>query len=123
MSPVVPEATIPTRDLWGIVKDGGPLMIPIAICSLLLVAFVFERTVSLRRGRVIPKPFVKRFLQQLREGDFDREESLKLCEESGSPVSEVFAGAVRKWGRPAVEVEQAIIDSRSCWPRASARRC
>jgi biopolymer transport protein ExbB len=26
-------------------------------------------------------------------------------------VAEVFAGAVRKWGRPAVEIEQAIIDS------------
>jgi biopolymer transport protein ExbB len=26
-------------------------------------------------------------------------------------VSEAFAGAVRKWGRPAVEVEQGIIDA------------
>ena len=26
-------------------------------------------------------------------------------------MAEVFAGAVRKWGRPAVEVEQAILDA------------
>jgi len=85
-------------------------MFPIAACSIILVAFVFERTISLRRGRVIPRPFVKRFLKQLREGELDRQQALALCQESGSPVAEVFAGAVRKWGRPAVEVEQAVID-------------
>lgn len=105
------QPTIPTRNLWSILVDGGPLMIPIAACSLILLAFVFERFVSLRRGRVIPKPFVTRFLQQIEEGELERDEALELCEQNGSPVAEVFAGAVRKWGRPAVEVEQAVIDS------------
>jgi biopolymer transport protein ExbB len=109
--PVTDQEPIPTKDMLSIVKDGGPLMIPIGLCSLILVAFVFERTISLRRGRVIPRPFVKRFLKQLREGELDRQKALALCQDSRSPVAEVFAGAVRKWGRPAVEVEQAIIDS------------
>ncbi len=86
-------------------------MYAILFCSFLLVAFLLERTVSLRRRRVIPKPFVTRFLQQLREGQLDREEALVLCEENGSPVAHVFAGAVRKWGRPGVEVEQGVIDA------------
>ena len=60
---------------------------------------------------MIPKPFVKRFLQQLREGKLDREQALELCKENGSPVAQVFAGAVRKWGRPGVEVEQGVIDA------------
>ena len=60
---------------------------------------------------MIPKPFVTRFLQQLREGQLDREQALELCEENGSPVASVFAGAVRKWGRPGVEVEQGVIDA------------
>jgi biopolymer transport protein ExbB len=76
-----------------------------------LLAFVFERTITLRRGRVIPRPFVTRILRQVREGELDKEQALALCEENGSPVAEVFAGAVRKWGRPAVEVEQAILDA------------
>ncbi len=109
--PVADQEPIPTKDMFSIVKEGGPLMIPIGFCSLLLVAFVFERTISLRRGRVIPRPFVKRFLKQLRQRELDREKALALCQDSRSPVAEVFAGAVRKWGRPAVEVEQAIIDS------------
>ncbi len=110
-APVAAENPIPTRDLWDIIQDGGLLMIPLAVCSLMLVTLIFERMISLRRGRIIPRPFVKRFLEQIGEGELDRDGALQLCEENGSPVAMVFAGAVRKWGRPGVEVEQAIIDS------------
>ena len=102
---------IPTTDVWRIVHDAGPLMYAILLCSFLLMAFFLERCVSLRRGRVIPKPFVTRFLQQLSEGQLDRQQALDLCIENGSPVANVFAGAVRKWGRPGVEVEQGVIDA------------
>jgi biopolymer transport protein ExbB len=109
---VAPDADmIPTKNLLQVIRDGGPLMIPIAICSIVLLVFVFERLVMLRRGRVIPKPFVKRFMEQLAAGQLDRESALALCAENRSPVAEVFAGAVKKWGRPSVEVEQSIIDA------------
>ena len=111
VAPVAQEEPIPTEDLWSIVQNGGLLMIPIGLCSLILLAVVFERLVSLRRGRVIPKPFVRRFMQQMEQGDLDRAQALQLCEENDSPVAKVLAGAVRKWGRPAVEVEQAVIDA------------
>jgi biopolymer transport protein ExbB len=111
VSAAEPKSLIPTTDLPAIVRDAGPLMYAILACSFLLVAFLLERVISLRRGRVIPKPFVTRFLQQLREGQLDRRTALELCEENGSPVAQVFAGAVRKWGRPGVEIEQGAIDA------------
>ena len=102
---------IPTKNLLAAIRDGGLLMIPIGICSFILLVFVFERAISLRHGRVIPRPFVKRFLEQIREKQLDREAALDLCLENRSPVAEVFAAAVKKWGRPAVEVEQAVLDA------------
>jgi biopolymer transport protein ExbB len=105
------QEVIHTKNMLSIFYDGGPLMLPIAICSFVLLVFVFERFVSLRRGRVIPGPFVKRFLEQLREGQLDRDKAIKLCEENKSPVAIVFASAVKKWGKTSVEVEQAILDS------------
>ncbi|MFP6617901.1 MAG: MotA/TolQ/ExbB proton channel family protein [Pirellulaceae bacterium] len=110
-APDAQAGSIPTRNLLGAVRDGGPLMLAIAICSFVLCVFVFERAASLRRGRVIPRPFVKRFVGQLEEGQLTRDEALELCEQNRSPVSNVFAAAVRKWGRPSVEIEQAIIDA------------
>ncbi len=108
---LAPAAQPPTRTLLQVIREGGPLMIPIGICSFVLLVFAFERTISLRRGRVVPRPFVKRFLQQLREGQFDRETALELCDANRSPAAEIFAAALHKWGRPSVEVEQAILDA------------
>lgn len=85
-------------------------VIPFGIATLISVWFTTERVVVLRRGRVIPRPFVQRFLKLLEEGELERDEALQVCEENGSPVAHVFAHGVRKWGKPSVEVEQAIID-------------
>jgi len=99
------------KNLFELIRQGGLLMGPLFLCSFVTLVFVFERAIALRRGRVIPAPFVKRFLHQLREGKLDRDQALDLCQESQSPVADVFAGAVRKWGRSSVEIEQALIDS------------
>jgi len=50
-APLAEEEPIPTKDLLSIVREGGPLMIPIGLCSLILVAFVFERTIGLSQSR------------------------------------------------------------------------
>lgn len=102
---------IPTKSLFEMLLAGGPLMYPILACSFVLLLFTFERLIALRKGHVIPRPFVRRFLQQLGDGQLEPAEALALCEENGSHVAKVFAAAVRKWGKPAVEVEQAIIDA------------
>lgn len=88
----------------------GPFLYPLALCSIVLVWFSIERLVVLRRGRVIPRPFVKRFFEHLSEGKLDPKSATKLCEENGSPIAFIFAHGIRKWGKSSVEVEQAIID-------------
>ncbi len=109
--PSVDEAPVTGKSLLDMIRDGGLVMVPIALSSFLLTVFVFERLIALRRGRVIPRPFVARFLEQLRDRQLTREEAVRLCEENRSPVSDIFAAAVKKWGRTSVEVEQAIIDA------------
>ncbi len=105
------EATIPTRNLLQMFHDGGLMMYPIALCSFVLTVFTFERFISLRSGRVIPRPFVKRLIEQLQQGQIDREEALELCERNPSPIAAILAAAVKKYGRSAVEVEQAVLDA------------
>lgn len=102
---------VASRRLLEVVRAGGPLMIPIGISSVVLLVFVFERAVSLRKRRIIPKPFVSRFFEQLRDGALDRESAIDVCEEDGSPVAFVFTSGLRKWGKPSVEVEQAVLDA------------
>ena len=105
------DTAIPTGNLLSTIRDGGILMVPLIGCSFLLAAFGFERLVSLRWNRVVPKPFVSRFIEQVQAGGLSRGEALDACEENGSPAARVFAAAVRRWGRPAVEIEQAALDA------------
>lgn len=100
----------PTRSLLQTIRAGGIVMIPILASSMLVTVFVFERALALRRDRVIPGPFIKRLMHQLREGNLDRDDARELCDESSSPIAEVLKAAFRKWGKPSVEVEQAILD-------------
>ena len=88
----------------------GIWLIPFTIATLIAVWFTTERLVVLRKGRVIPKPFVNKFLGRLEAGDLEVDEALEACEDNGSPIANIFGHGVRKWGKPSVEVEQAIID-------------
>src|SRR4051794_34099767 len=104
------SAPIPTRSLFDMVLAGGPLIVPILLASFLKLLIVFERVISLRRGRVVPRLFIERFLLQVREGALDRADALERCEDESSHIARVFAAGIRKWGKPAVEVEQAVLD-------------
>ena len=103
-------SVISSPRLTDVLRRGGMLMVPIGICSFILVVFVFERLVSLRKARIIPGPFTRRFLEQMKDGDLNRESAITLCDRNNSPVANVFKAGVMKWGRPAVEVEQAVLD-------------
>jgi biopolymer transport protein ExbB len=105
------ESTIPVRNLLQIFYDGGLMMYPIAACSFILTIFAFERFIHLRIGRVIPRPFVKRLIEQLQQGQIDREEALELCERNPSPIATIMTAGVKRYGRSAVELEQAVLDA------------
>lgn len=102
--------TVSTTRMSDLLRRGGVLMIPIGICSLILLVFVFERFLSLRKGRIIPRPFVSRVLEQVRSGELNRESAITLCERNGSAIANVFKAGFSKWGRPSVEIEQAVLD-------------
>jgi len=100
----------PKTPLQFIDAMGYVFVIPFAAASIFAMWFAIERLVILRRNRVIPKHFVSRFLQHLENGKINKEGALEICEQNGSPVANIFAHGVRKWGKPSVELEQAIID-------------
>lgn len=105
------EGKIPVRSLLQIFHDGGWMMYPIALCSFVLMVFSFERFIHLRTGRVIPRPFVRRLIEQVQQQQIDKEEAIELCERNPSPIANIMAAAIKRYGKPAVEVEQAILDA------------
>ncbi len=82
-------------------------------CSVLTLMLVIERLTALQARRVMPRAFVTRFLQRLREGPLDAakvQELSEVCRENGSPISRFFAIVVENAGRPSFEIRVTISD-------------
>ncbi len=103
------SGAIPTHPIE-ILQKMGVWLVPFLMASVIALWFAIERMVVLRRTRVIPPDFVEPFLDSLEQRKLDEANATDLCEKNASPIAVVFLHGVHKWGRPGVEVEQAIID-------------
>jgi biopolymer transport protein ExbB len=88
----------PERATWG----------GLAACAGLGLVVLWERMVRLRRRRVVPAEFTARFVDRLHEGKLDCGQALDHCERNPSPAARVALAAVRRWGRPAADLERAV---------------
>lgn len=104
------ESAIPTSPQEIVEAVGYPFAVIFVAASVVALWCAIERLFLLRRRRVIPRAFVDRFLMHLRTGRMDKPNALAVCQQNGSPVAEVFLHGIRKWGKPAVEIEQAVMD-------------
>ena len=86
----------------------NPMLWLLGICSIVTVGYTLERLIGLRRGRVIPRDFVNRFLERLSSGKLDRDRATELCKANESPAARIFAHVVRYWGQPASTIRQAV---------------
>jgi biopolymer transport protein ExbB len=80
----------------------------LAACTGLALVVFLERMVGLRRRRIVPADFTPKFLDRLHAGRLDCGEALDHCELNPSPAARVALAAVRRWGRPAADLERAV---------------
>ena len=94
--------------VYDLLKRGDPSMWGLVLCSIITITFALERLIVLRSSRVIPRTFVDRFLDRLRDGDLDRGKARELCRDNGSPIANLFAIAVNHSGQSASEIRNAV---------------
>jgi len=87
---------------------GGPLMIPIAICSILWLAFLVERLAATRRSRVVPTLLVQALKSYQGSGDPDRSRARSMFDAHPSTAASVLKVALRKIDQPRQELELAV---------------
>jgi len=99
-------------NLLTLVLQGGLLMIPIGVMSVIVVTLGIERALALRRGRVIPSELVKG-LGDLGEipGMMDPRKAYRLCQQFPSSASNVIRAMLLKTGRPQSEVEHPVSEA------------
>ena len=90
--------------LFEFLQSGGPLMIPIGLCSVVGLAAFLERLWALRQGRVLPRSLRVAVMDLVRQGRF--EDALIACRQSESPWGRVAEVVLRGRGRVRAEVKE-----------------
>ena len=101
------------QSVWDFVVKGGPMMVPLGICSLVAVTVMIERLVMLRYRRVIPRGFLPGLTKTLEEAPDDRSKALDYCTSHGSPVASVFAAGIKRLDKPVEVLERHVQEAGS----------
>jgi biopolymer transport protein ExbB len=94
-------------DLVTYFQQGGVVMWPLLVFSILTVTFIVERAVALRRAKIN----VNEFLSKIRKAllvNRDVREAIKICEANPGPVGSVVKAALLRYGHPREEIEKNI---------------
>ena len=106
------EQAVPGIDLLEMASPevGGIFMYPIYFFSFVVVLFAIERTLALRRRKVVPRELIESFgdLANAQPG-FDPRKAYRLCQQYPSTASNVIRAVLLKIGRPHSEVEQSVV--------------
>lgn len=82
------------ESVFGLAVKGGIMMIPIAICSLVVVTVVLERLSILRLSRIVPSGFEPGLESAISEGGAAA--GAAYCASHPSPIARIIAAGVTK---------------------------
>lgn len=73
--------------MWEFIKAGGWLMLPLILCSIAAVAIIIERSIRLKRSRILPQQLVNQLLLRIQSDQLDVQEQSKLF---ASPLGKIL---------------------------------
>ncbi|HWJ06497.1 MAG TPA: MotA/TolQ/ExbB proton channel family protein [Steroidobacteraceae bacterium] len=95
--------------MFEIVKAGGPVMVPIILCSILAVAITLERLWTLRGQRVVPEELTDKVWRWVENRSLSDKQVLAL--QQHSPLGRVLAAGLANRHRDRVLMVEAIEDA------------
>ncbi len=101
----------PSPSLWELAVQGGIFMIPIALASIVAIAFSIERMIGLKTERILPAELILKLRKLISERGIDPRKAWAACQEHPSPLANSLQAAILKAGRPHAEVEKAVEDA------------
>lgn len=92
--------------LWYLIKEGGILMIPLAICSILAVYYFFERYFVIQRAGKVSENFMPIIKEKILEGNISSADS--LCRNTEGALPKVIAKGISRIGKPIDHIEKSM---------------
>jgi len=95
-------------DAWKLIQTGGPIMIPLLLCSLFALTIVIEKLYYFST--------IKTDIPQLKKEIFDYvkdnklKEAISLCDANRSPIAKIFKAGMIKYGSSRDEIKESMED-------------
>lgn len=87
--------------------DGGPIMHPILVLSIIALAVIIERFIALRRAKINVNEFLAKIRKALVVNRSIRE-AIKVCEQYRGPVASIMKAGLLKYGQPKEDIQRTI---------------
>ncbi len=94
------------QSLWTYIQEGGPIMWPLLILSLLGVAFIIERGISYHRVKGDTAEIFSEVREALLASDLRR--AIEVCENYDHPVAATLKSGLLRYGKSHEEIERAM---------------
>ncbi len=95
--------------LFKVIMQGGILMIPIGLCSIVALAIIIERFYSLRRASIDTREFMDTMRQVLRQNRI--QDAVEICDEVDAPIARIMRAGILKYNRTKEDIREAIEDA------------
>jgi len=110
-TPVADAATetakqVDTLNLWSMIQQGGVLMIPIGILSLITIFLFVERFIVLQRAGKSPDNLLNNVRDQIQGGNINS--ALMLCKSNNTPDARLLEKGISRIGLKVEEIEKAM---------------
>lgn len=101
-----PEAEEIKLSLWELAKEGGWIMLVLAILSVIAIYIFVERFITINRASKKDDEFMNSIRNYMIEGKLD--EARQLCKQKGNPISRMIEKGISRIGKPLNDIQTAI---------------
>jgi len=101
------EATkVAELSLFVLLKEGGLLMIPIAICSIIMCVVFFERFLYIKSLAKLDPNFSNKIKEQL-END-NKAGAISICKNTQHPIARMIEKGIQRMDKPYEQIEKSM---------------
>ena len=108
MKTAAQAASVPVEkiSLFHLLQEGGALMIPLLLCSIILVYVFVERLLVIRKASSMDNSFMPRLRDHIQSGNIAG--ALNACKSVNTPVARVLEKGVSRIGKPIDYIEKSM---------------
>ncbi|GAA4467302.1 MotA/TolQ/ExbB proton channel family protein [Nemorincola caseinilytica] len=92
--------------LFNLLMEGGALMIPLLLCSGIMVYVFVERLMVIRKASAIDPTLMVRIQQAVATGDTSG--ALAACRNNATPAARVLEKGISRLGKPVDQIERSM---------------